>query len=1260
MALTLDATLLAAQSSQTRHPICDLVVRRSVDDLPFPKNPGVSPVSGTQTHPTILYMPDGRIAILFHVDGDSGNARVGIVFSDADRTAFANRVVPVLGNTYASHGLLLDAIVLNASGDIGIVVFNDPNWSKGLYSHVVSSAGVKISSNTIWNTATVVQSISVVKRGDNDYALVYMKPSNELVIRTSTNFTSWSAETVIHSDAAPAIGGLTATQIIRDVKVTKLADGSYVMILSYQDYVDGTGSIYNIYYSTSADMVAWADVLPLTDTILKSRDYYYPDVVQMEDGSLFLSLLESNAYLSMNKTTTGWVQGTSGDQELTPSDQWLDTATGKLYVMSGNAGAFKGGGKIDVATWTVDKCYSGFNVPAIPAYFTSLNNSLGRQHGALGLMPIVKQSGVCLLDFDNDSYKAFFFTDLSGTYGSSHAKNVNWTPYTTGGYLGGAPVIMGAQVDTASNRLYVHLPNNYIYSSNYQFGYIDLDQTGPTYDFTTIATYNIDHGNDAVATNFRVYPDAGLLLIFGFSAAWGGSLHVIDINNNAIYKSYYKSTNLEFPVAGVIDAHLVGDKIFATPAYSSAYGEEYKYLVLEIDLLTDRCTYHIPPYSIGNNFTGGGTPTVPTFGNMSICETTKEFIICGYANPLVFNYESYSWEYFDYNFDGSAPPPVGDWWFVLDYDPINDVYLGTKEDDRLYLLPRHGDATRLAYARGTKTTDWAFTDPASLVYGYKNINGRIAISADDSVWATWYDNAASAYPVSWGKTGAQLSLQQYLTDETEFEWSLEGVPSSLHFMLSHGHLFDPQNATSILNYYLAKGSTVTARLGELVSGVEYWANQGTYIIRELALHYKRGEYPILDVSCEDITCLWEMAQITATQLATSYPDDGIKAIVKANTPLTDDDFTLPTFTDRFTFDAMWIDTYLSDIVHDLANRFKYFIIMDMDGKVTARRIDTAAAVSNAYSDNSKLIDFTPNDAFSDLTNRFIITGQSLDDIEVLYNEERVGSLSGTVGWWGGRQDFIVPYSEDLSKTAKFPRLVIVESVQSMGYTLADMTDFLTGFDFTLGNNDMTEAITYTDPNNKYCTVTIDSPNLSNALVAHVAALVALSVLPDSVVTGGLVVEAGVTIRIGTLLCTLETMTISAILSAVGNYQLEIWAKPMGYVKRDYSATADDTALQQQLGMIIPQKEEGFLCFTPQHCQYVADFERDLAMLQRNRVAYSKIAHLKDEVGDIISLPHPCTGNTIKTYVTKLTRKYKPSTLNGDQGHFTDTIDGWVV
>ena len=53
------------------------------------------------------------------------------------------------------------------------------------------------------------------------------------------------------------------------------------------------------------------------------------------------------------------------------------------------------------------------------------------------------------------------------------------------------------------------------------------------------------------------------------------------------------------------------------------------------------------------------------------------------------------------------------------------------------------------------------------------------------------------------------------------------------------------------------------------------------------------------------------------------------------------------------------------------------------------------------------------------------------------------------------------------------------------------------------------------------------------------------------------------------------------------------------------------------------------------------------------------AHLQDDAGDTLQLPHPYTGAPIKLLVTNLTR-----TMNlpgsGGSGEYTDSIEGWVL
>ena len=72
-------------------------------------------------------------------------------------------------------------------------------------------------------------------------------------------------------------------------------------------------------------------------------------------------------------------------------------------------------------------------------------------------------------------------------------------------------------------------------------------------------------------------------------------------------------------------------------------------------------------------------------------------------------------------------------------------------------------------------------------------------------------------------------------------------------------------------------------------------------------------------------------------------------------------------------------------------------------------------------------------------------------------------------------------------------------------------------------------------------------------------------------------------------------------------------------------------------------------------------ERELWILraQRRRVKFTKTAHLQDDAGDTLQLPHPYTGAPLKLFVTNLTRTMTIS-AGGGSGAYTDNIEGWVL
>jgi len=506
------------------------------------------------------------------------------------------------------------------------------------------------------------------------------------------------------------------------------------------------------------------------------------------------------------------------------------------------------------------------------------------------------------------------------------------------------------------------------------------------------------------------------------------------------------------------------------------------------------------------------------------------------------------------------------------------------------------------------------------------------------VFATWTNTAYPKDTVCGDKAGARIDLGSYLTDETSLEWAID-APGRLSFTVSNGHLFDPNNSNSLLRTYLAKGKGVVVRMGERIDGVDEWADQGTYIVNGQRMQYKRGEYPSMQIECADIRSLWVDHQVVAVNLASIDVEEALVDVITENTGILDENIIVPTIPLAFDFDAQWLDSPLGDIVDEIANRFQHFCTVNHDNTVTFRPITTTAAASNIYS-LAQIIEFSPDDSYSDLTNRITVTGLSLNDFQVSYNEERLGAINGTIGWYGFKKDYPVYYSEDRSKMARQPRLEVIETSTSILFKLAGK---------------ITERISEEDPDFRYCVVEVKAPNLVPLLIAAIGMYAAGNLIGD----GTLSIGGGYTIPIGRKIEGAGMLLALMVLGSIGNFQYEVWGNPIGYVKRSFSASADDLELQHELGQVVENKFEGFLCQTQTHCKTVADFELMVAKAQRNRVKITKIAHLQDEIGDTVAVPHPYTNQEKRVFVTNISRKYKPASTDGD-GYVYDEIEGWAL
>lgn len=1233
MALTLDATLKTAQDGNDHKPIISLFAGKAVADLPLSGNYITHDNDQTASQPLLL--GDGSLAIVYTGVGWNGDFReLRVIFSDENQESFGNFVV-IDDETY-EPSYFLDAIVLDSSDNIGIICTRQNASYFYINAYKITNAGVKTSETAITDVGASYRGdgVAVLKKGDNDYAAFWPAKLNgtdwTIQMATSTDFTTWG------SPAPLSIGGLTSTSIISDPKIIKLADGSYFMVFSYQNIISDTGSIKNIYYTTSTDLSTWADALPVTTTTNMAKDYIQPDVVQQSDGSVFIMTNETNNLLQIDKTDFD-----ANDLALGPTH--YSNTTGNVYFTSGGSEVTKAViAVVDMATFDVVKYYDVNSTPPIPPYLAGSAPSYDRVeqgHSDEHLVLLYNGNAICVVDTEADTIKTYYFYDQSATYGVEAEKNVTWEDQSPGQFVEN---IHGAHIDAANSKMYVLLVDSYLYTQYFRFGYIDLTESTAPYTFTDIGTFtNYASGYQGVARPFHIYPNDNVMVTHGNGGLSGdeGTLWVWDIVEGTALKRYRRSVYPEFPHGGFYDSVYANDKIWALTIYTTNYAsDQYKKGLAEINLTTDQIIYHECPWEPGIE---------NDMQRMSFCNATDELIISNGSIVATFNIVTQVWGKHEYDISGNL-------WYAPIYNPTNGAFYlpkqtggGIRTSGVFYMLPRDGTLDMVKYVTGDYTTSWAFAAPETAIYGFENTKPALAITANNSIYSTWTDSENSESWIKWDKTGASLNLLDYLIDEVSVTRNIAGDPHSLSFSLSHGHLFDPTNTNSIVNFYLTKGNLVELKIGENISSVDYYADQGTFTITALDVSYINEQYPTIKVSAQDRRVFWDNHVVAVSVLSETYPETAMETIAKAEmAKLTTEDFTFPQFNGRFTFDAQWINTPLKDIMEQIANRFGYFITVTVDDKITARPITLTAATDHTYSNKDQFFEFSPDDSYSDFTNRILVTGQSLDELEVLHDEERVSSLNGTIGWWGFNKDFKIYYSEDQSKRAKYPRLEVIETSTSIMFKLAGK---------------ITEQISEIDNiEHQWCIVEVKAPNLIPVLLVAISLIAAGMLAFDwATVTGSPVAQTGPSWSVGRIIANAGMIMAMMVLGSIGNFQYAIWAQPIGYVKRQVSAYEDDLILQQKIGEIIVEQIDGFLCNTAIRCKDVAEFEMLVTKAQRNRVKVKKIAHLQDQEGDTISFPHPYTGNEIKMFVTDLRRTYKQTTETSD-GYFYDELEGWVI
>lgn len=1256
MARTLDANLQTAQDGQTHRPIVEIVSAQRLADIPFD---GSMLTSEAFDEYGINLIPhsSGRL-VLAYIYYSAPTSGIKFVTTDASRTEFTTVDLPLY--TYAASEIKAVSLCEMTGGNIGMVLLVDDksNHLYRLTRRIYTVAGVAVSNAEIanWSHDTYTSDPWVQTIGTDSYLVVYGKISGSdyyLYKRTSADFTTWSAESAL------SIGGLTSTWRLANPSIIQISTGDLWL---WFDALESTGpggeELTNIYYSVSADGGStWGNAVKITAYDSYGEVGSHPVAVQKAANQMNLIFTRKVGALHMDDTATGWPTGDS-----TVELSW-DSVNRKLYAINCYAGAgdkpLQCVVKIDVDTWTVEQYWDATTTPGFPAFITvdgcnAYPSGIRVHDGHLIAITSVQSDErfLWVLDGEANTIRNYYF-DTSAPLGVT--QNVTH-PFPKGGLAFGT--IREAFVDAANSRVWLLFADgSFLGGYKMSVGYIDLTET-TAYEYhevvyATLPTYgdsalpptmkggmHIDlSGNMIVVTGGGYYHP--IAEIVGWCGAW-------DIESGALIVMWEGGVDSDFPRYGLTKPFVYNGRIYAGMSeYTSGHGQSAFRGLAEIDVSAETVTLHRPSYCSEDDH-AFGRPAHLQDGKIAMTHTS--------FGVAVFDIVSRTWQLYS-NDNLSGMTVSGNDHFgpsEIVYDDANDMVMvgypgiyGTEDPGGVIMFSVNGYIRQAMHGIGTDPGGgWSFAAAEQLVQGFLDYDAASAVEPGSSsaMYVFWVnEDTATEQSIKWDKDGSEVDLSSYLvrSSEVAVERSIDGKPARLVFAVSHGHLFDPYNSASLLNLVLKKGRQLTLRLGENVGGTDYWENQGTFFVTAARMEFRRGDYPVMEVEAEDARALWANAHIIATDAYNNLGEDILEDLMLDVADLDAGDIDFPAMGGP-AFPMQWIDTTLDEIVTQICNRLGYFFRFDMDGNASARQITNAGAIDHTYTGNADLLAYSPDDKYSDFTNRVTIQGQELDFTTVTFDEERIAQISGTLGWWGCKADHVIWFSDDKSRRCVNPRLNVLETTTSIPFQL---------------QGSISEYLEECGPadDNKFCTVYVSAPNLVPQLVSAISMVAAGLALGDYAPPDG-----GMTIPIGKILEKAGLIWALMILGSVANYQIEVWAQPLGSVRRSVQSTWDDTEHQTEIGAVVPQVITDPLCYSAADCYEVASFEGMVVQMQRRRVSITKVAHLQDEEGDTIRRVHPYSGQNIDLFIARLRRSLVvPSPGEGD-GHFTDEIEGWVV
>ena len=1029
--------------------------------------------------------------------------------------------------------------------------------------------------------------------------------------------------------------------------LTQAANGDIILAFDYvnEELEDGS-QIINIYTASSIDKGNnWTTPVPQTNYITFGTIGYHPDLATNPDGSVVLAYTEKKNVLTMDGDTTNFQSSTNYSYcqtgHMDVAEVQFDPANNKLYLLC--IYIYVGTKTlcsivvVDVPTWTIDRCYTTETVPAYHPIFAQEHVWSNRwistgDHTVVGLY-----GGKVFMVVHHDTNEIFTYVINDDIPEYLLTANID---IDLGGFTGTAG-LGAAWLDGTTGRLYLYFQNTYYYTHAYWLGYIEIHaQPSPTsgkYSYHPIvsAARHLSESSLAGFHYMHVVPEMDYIIL-GYDRAasnWRGHCIVHQISTGGIIKHYNWDDYQGFPMYGCQYPVYLDGHIYAGVQYMTGYNHDDRRGLMDINLMTDEIQYITPSFATADNY---GLHRKKLMGNGKILMDSD-------YGPCIYDTRNGTWSLYSTTLLPGLPTNS---FMSFDYDPLTGTifagspYYPTVAGSRcLAAWNEQGDFRQGYYLEAEKTVDLEFGEATQLTRNWFDYENSITIDPEGSLWTMWTRRDLTEYSIKWDKEGAALDLKDYLIrgSSVQIEWHVDGI-NRLSFSLSHGHLFDPLNTMSALSKFIQKGRRISVYIGEKIEGVPYMVNQGEFLVMSANVSYRRGDYPEIKVGCEDYRTMWGENRIVATPYyGDLYPETVIQNLLTGHSSLETEDIAIPTLAHRHMLYCQFLDDTLDAVLKEILDHFQAFSLVGPDGVFTVRQIDLDAEADHEYTDSTQMIHITPNDEFSSFVNRVVVKGEGRYEIEVLYDYESVGAVTGTTGWWGKKITERVWYSEDHEKTCRDPQLEILQSVRDFHL-------------FGLGGGG-SEYISAVDISEKWVEITIESPNLVGVAIGLAASIVAVGTM-----------AIYCTLKCGPYILALSLLTSALfyVLACIASYNYNIHARPIGHEKQTFQAEANDVELQRYLnGNIITEEIEDQFCYTVAECQRIADYELSIVQAQRKRLEVEKIGHLQDEVGDIVRVIHPYSKTSLKMFVTDLMRSYTVPDKNlSDSGGLIDRLTGW--